>query len=48
MLVFDPRSAKQVGEPLAVENNPYALAAGGGSVWVTGTSGNTLTRIAYR
>ena len=47
VLVFDPRSAKQVGAPLTVGNNPYALAAGDGAVWVTGTSGNTLTRIAY-
>ena len=47
VLVFDPRSAKQVRAPLEVENNPYAMAAGDGAVWVTGIEG-TVTRIVYR
>jgi DNA-binding beta-propeller fold protein YncE len=47
VLVFDPRSAKPVGDPLSVPNNPYAMAAGDGSVWVTGGQGS-VTRIVYR
>jgi hypothetical protein len=45
--VFDARTARPVGQ-VVVSHNPYALAADGRSVWVTGVGENTLTQIAYR
>ena len=48
VIVLDMQSTKPVGEPLAVGLNPYGLATDGRSVWVTGLSENTVTRIARR
>jgi len=48
LLAFDPRTGRQTGEPISVQNNPYALAADSHYVWVTGLGKNTLTRLAYR
>jgi DNA-binding beta-propeller fold protein YncE len=46
--MFDPTRMRLDGEPVPVDNNPYAIAAGDGAVWVTGLAESTLTRIAYR
>jgi streptogramin lyase len=48
LVVFDPRTVRQTGKPIPMENNPYALAADSRYVWVTGLGGDTLTRLAYR
>jgi hypothetical protein len=48
VLIFDPGSVRLQGEPVQVGSNPYALAADGRAVWVTGVADSTLTRIAYR
>jgi hypothetical protein len=44
VIVFDARTFESV-DSLQVPSNPYGMAAGGGSVWVTGIGTNTLTRI---
>jgi streptogramin lyase len=46
--VLDPPTSRFVGAPLEVQHNPFALAADGRSVWVTGIGENTVTRIALR
>ena len=45
---INPRTALLDGDPLRVDHNPYAIAADGRAVWVTGLSEDTLTRIDYR
>jgi DNA-binding beta-propeller fold protein YncE len=47
VVVLDAGSTDPVGEPVKVEPNPWAMAAGGGHVWVTGLGRNTVTRIDY-
>jgi streptogramin lyase len=42
-----PRTNDPIGRPMRVPHNPFAVAAGEGHVWVTGTADNTLTRIDY-
>ena len=42
-----PQTDKPIGRPIRVPPNPFAVAAGEGHIWVTGTAGNTLTRIDY-
>ena len=37
LLAFDPRTGRQTGKPISMENNPYALAADSRYVWVTGS-----------
>jgi DNA-binding beta-propeller fold protein YncE len=46
VVVVGPRTLKPVTR-LDVPPNPYAITAGGGHVWVTGTGRNTVTRIDY-
>jgi sugar lactone lactonase YvrE len=48
VLQVDPRTTEPAARPLPVGHNPYAIAADERAVWVTGTSDNTVTRIAYR
>jgi DNA-binding beta-propeller fold protein YncE len=48
VLRLDPRTLQNAGEPIGVGLNPYALAADGQSIWVTGLGDNTLTEIRYR
>jgi streptogramin lyase len=42
-----PQSGEPIGKPMRVPRNPFAVAAGQGHVWVTGTASDTLTRIDY-
>ena len=42
-----PKTGEPIGKPIRVPRNPFAVAAGAGHVWVTGSAGNTLTRIDY-
>jgi serine/threonine protein kinase len=46
VVVLDASSGKRLGG-LRVPPNPYAVAAGGGHVWVTGMGASTLTRIDF-
>jgi predicted Ser/Thr protein kinase len=42
-----PETGKPAGPALHVPDNPWAVAAGEGHVWVTGVGSNTLSRIDY-
>jgi DNA-binding beta-propeller fold protein YncE len=47
VVIVDPRTGKPLGEPLPVPPNPWAVAAGGGHVWVSGLGESSLTRLDY-
>jgi predicted Ser/Thr protein kinase len=42
-----PRTGEPVGAPLRVPDNPWAVAAGAGHVWVSGIGANAVSRIDY-
>ena len=46
VVVVDPETLEPAAS-LDVPPNPYAITAGLGHVWVTGTGRNTVTRIDY-
>jgi predicted Ser/Thr protein kinase/DNA-binding beta-propeller fold protein YncE len=41
------KTGEPVGAPIQMPDNPWAVTAGEGHVWVTGMGGNTLSRIDY-
>jgi DNA-binding beta-propeller fold protein YncE len=45
VLVLDAETGKRSAPPLRVAPNPFAVAAGGGHVWVTSVGTGTLTRL---
>ena len=47
LLQLAPKTGEPVGTPMRVPHNPFAVAAGAGHVWVTGTADSTLSRIDY-
>jgi streptogramin lyase len=46
LYTIDARTSRIVGEPLSVPVNPYAIAVGGGALWVTRPPDNAVSRIA--
>jgi YVTN family beta-propeller protein len=48
VVVLDPETLHRVGRPVPVAFNPYAVAAGGGHVWVTNLGAGSLTRLDYQ
>jgi predicted Ser/Thr protein kinase len=42
---LDAKTAKPIGEPIAVGRNPFALVTRGDHVWVTNLASGTVTRI---
>ncbi|MDQ3607987.1 MAG: hypothetical protein M3459_03675 [Actinomycetota bacterium] len=45
---IDPRTSAILGDPVPVGDNPTALAAGPGAVWLTSGARGTISRIAPR
>jgi DNA-binding beta-propeller fold protein YncE len=45
--VIDPATGRTTGRAIGVPPNPYAIAADGRALWVTGLGEDTLTRIPY-
>jgi DNA-binding beta-propeller fold protein YncE len=43
--VIDPRTARQVGRPIPVGLNPFALTGDGTHVWVTSVGSSSVTRL---
>ena len=48
VVVLDPETMVEAHPPIRVGYNPRAMVADDRSVWVTGSSDNTLTQIRYR
>jgi streptogramin lyase len=48
LVKVDPRTLRPDPHQVPVGRNPFAVAAGGGDVWVTGLADGTLTRVAAR